>query len=58
MGGNGILMDHNVGRFVADAEAIYSYEGMCPMPSDDVTPAVRPGRWPSITPGRAMWRIP
>jgi len=24
---NGILLDHNVGRFVADAEAIYSYEG-------------------------------
>jgi len=27
MGGNGILLDHNVGRFVADAEASYSYEG-------------------------------
>jgi glutaryl-CoA dehydrogenase len=27
MGGNGILMEHNVARFVADAEAIYSYEG-------------------------------
>lgn len=27
MGGNGILIDRNVGRFVADAEAIYSYEG-------------------------------
>jgi glutaryl-CoA dehydrogenase len=27
MGGNGILLDLNVGRFVADAEAIYSYEG-------------------------------
>jgi glutaryl-CoA dehydrogenase len=27
MGGNGILLDHNIGRFVADAEAIYSYEG-------------------------------
>lgn len=27
MGGNGILLDHNVARFVADAEAIYSYEG-------------------------------
>ncbi len=26
MGGNGILLEHNVGRFVADAEAIYSYE--------------------------------
>jgi glutaryl-CoA dehydrogenase len=27
LGGNGILLDHNVGRYVADAEAIYSYEG-------------------------------
>ena len=27
MGGNGILLDHQVGRFVADDEAIYSYEG-------------------------------
>jgi glutaryl-CoA dehydrogenase len=27
LGGNGILLDHNVGRLVADAEAIYSYEG-------------------------------
>jgi glutaryl-CoA dehydrogenase len=27
LGGNGIALDHNVGRFVADAEAIYSYEG-------------------------------
>jgi glutaryl-CoA dehydrogenase len=27
LGGNGILLDHNVARFVADAEAIYSYEG-------------------------------
>jgi glutaryl-CoA dehydrogenase len=27
MGGNGILLEHNVGRYVADAEAIYSYEG-------------------------------
>ena len=27
MGGNGILMQHDVARFVADAEAIYSYEG-------------------------------
>lgn len=25
--GNGILLEHDVGRFVADAEAIYSYEG-------------------------------
>ncbi|GAA5073808.1 acyl-CoA dehydrogenase family protein [Lysobacter panacisoli] len=27
LGGNGILLDHQVGRFVADAEALYSYEG-------------------------------
>jgi glutaryl-CoA dehydrogenase len=27
MGGNGILLQYNVARFVADAEAIYSYEG-------------------------------
>jgi glutaryl-CoA dehydrogenase len=27
MGGNGILLDHSVARFFADAEAIYSYEG-------------------------------
>jgi glutaryl-CoA dehydrogenase len=27
LGGNGIRLDENVGRFVADAEAIYSYEG-------------------------------
>jgi glutaryl-CoA dehydrogenase len=27
LGANGILLEHHVGRFVADAEAIYSYEG-------------------------------
>jgi glutaryl-CoA dehydrogenase len=27
LGGNGILLEEHVGRFVADAEAIYSYEG-------------------------------
>lgn len=26
-GGNGIIVDYNVGRFFADAEALYSYEG-------------------------------
>ena len=25
--GNSIVLDENVGRFVADAEALYSYEG-------------------------------
>lgn len=27
LGGNGIVLDHGVARFFADAEAIYSYEG-------------------------------
>ena len=27
LAGNGILLEYDVGRFVADAEAIYSYEG-------------------------------
>lgn len=27
LGGNGILLEHGVAKFVADAEAIYSYEG-------------------------------
>jgi len=27
LAGNGILLDYNIGRFVADAEALYSYEG-------------------------------
>jgi len=27
LGGNGILLENHVGRFVADSEAIYSYEG-------------------------------
>ena len=27
LGGNGILLEHSVARFFADAEAIYSYEG-------------------------------
>ena len=26
-GGNGILLSHDVARFVADSEALYSYEG-------------------------------
>lgn len=26
-GGNGILLEHTIARFVADAEAVYSYEG-------------------------------
>jgi glutaryl-CoA dehydrogenase len=27
LGGNGIVLDYNVARFMADAEALYSYEG-------------------------------
>jgi glutaryl-CoA dehydrogenase len=27
MGGNGIVLDYDIGRFVADSEALYSYEG-------------------------------
>jgi glutaryl-CoA dehydrogenase len=27
LGGNGIVLDYDVARFFADAEAIYSYEG-------------------------------
>ena len=27
LGANGITLDHHVGRFVADAEPLYSYEG-------------------------------
>ena len=27
LGGNGILLEHDVARFFADAEAVYSYEG-------------------------------
>ena len=34
-GGNGIVLDYNVGRFVADAEALYSYEGTREMQDAD-----------------------
>jgi glutaryl-CoA dehydrogenase len=27
LGGNGIVLDYNIARFMADAEALYSYEG-------------------------------
>ena len=27
LGGNGILLDHHVGRHFADLEAVYTYEG-------------------------------
>jgi glutaryl-CoA dehydrogenase len=27
LGGNGIVLEYNIGRFIADAEALYSYEG-------------------------------
>ncbi len=39
-GGNGIVLDYNVARFVADAEALYSYEGTREMNSLIVGKAV------------------
>ncbi len=27
LGGNGVLLEHDVARLFADAEAVYSYEG-------------------------------
>jgi glutaryl-CoA dehydrogenase len=27
LGGNGVLLDHHVARYMCDAEAIYSFEG-------------------------------
>ena len=40
LGANGILLEHNIGRFVADAEALYSYEGTREMNSLIVGKAV------------------
>lgn len=40
LGANGILLDHHIGRFVADAEALYSYEGTREMNSLIVGKAV------------------
>ena len=40
LGGNGIILDYNVGRFFADAEALYSYEGTREMNSLIVGKAV------------------
>ncbi len=40
MGGNGIVLDYNVARFFADAEALYSYEGTREMNSLIVGKAV------------------
>src|SRR5260221_5523189 len=40
LAGNGILLDNQVGRFVADAEAIYSYEGTREMNSLIVSRAI------------------
>jgi alkylation response protein AidB-like acyl-CoA dehydrogenase len=39
-GGNGIVLDYNVARFFADAEALYSYEGTREMNSLIVGKAV------------------
>ncbi|MGW1883927.1 acyl-CoA dehydrogenase family protein [Streptomyces sp. NPDC001970] len=43
LAGNGILLDYNIGRFVADAEAIYSYEGTREMQTLIVGRAVTDG---------------
>ena len=40
LGGNGIVLDYNVARFFADAEALYSYEGTREMQSLIVGKAV------------------
>ena len=40
LGGNGIVLDYNVARYVADAEALYSYEGTREMNSLIVGKAV------------------
>ena len=40
LGGNGIVLDYNVARFFADAEALYSYEGTRQMQSLIVGKAV------------------
>jgi glutaryl-CoA dehydrogenase len=40
LGANGILLEHHIGRFVADAEALYSYEGTREMNSLIVGKAV------------------
>ena len=40
LGGNGIILDYNVARFFADAEALYSYEGTREMNSLIVGKAV------------------
>ncbi len=40
LGGNGITVDYNVGRFFADAEALYSYEGTYQMQNMIVGKAV------------------
>lgn len=43
LGGNGIVLDYNVGRFVADSEALYSYEGTREMQTLIVGRAVTDG---------------
>jgi glutaryl-CoA dehydrogenase len=40
LAGNGIVLDYNIGRFVADSEAIYSYEGTREMQTLIVAKAV------------------
>jgi glutaryl-CoA dehydrogenase len=43
LAGNGIVLDYNIGRFVADAEALYSYEGTREMQTLIVGRAVTDG---------------
>ena len=66
LGGNGIVLDYDVGRFFADAEALYSYEGTHQMNNLIVgkadhraqrlrlTPAAAPGRAPQRAPKPAL----
>jgi glutaryl-CoA dehydrogenase len=43
LAGNGIVLDYNIGRFVADSEALYSYEGTREMQTLIVARAVTGG---------------
>ena len=72
LGGNGILLENHVGRFVADAEAIYSYEGTREINTLIVGRAItgisafvqllrapaapRPARYPPASRARARYR--
>jgi len=53
LGGNGIVVDYNVARFFADAEALYSYEGTYQMQNLIVGKAIHRHRRIPVTPWRA-----